>query len=207
MTAGELIDALGLDERGVHIKADEPAHAAVHVVLLEGEIHAAVGGKGHELLLEGAFVFQRAPDGEFHAGADIPFRVLDAHTAGEAFDGIDIEAVAGDDLCGRLDLPGTEAAADDRKDVAVLALAAGPGLVFVVGDGLEADVHPNLGGFEQEFLHHLPRRFVVYSDEDAQRQGTVDVGLADVQDLGVVPGQDGHDLRGKAYTVFAGNAN
>ena len=207
VAAGEFINAFCLNERGVHIKADEPAHAAVHVVFLEGEVHAAVGGKGHELLLESAFVFQRAADGEFHAGTDVALRVLDAHAAREALDGVDIEAVTGDNLCGRLDLTGTEASADDREDVAVFALATGPGLVFVVGDGLEADVHANLRSLEQEFFHNLAGGFVIYADEDTQGKGTVNIGLADVQDLCVIPGQDGHNLCGKANAVFAGNAN
>ena len=36
---GQFVDTLGLDERGVHVEADESAHAAVHVVLLVGAVH------------------------------------------------------------------------------------------------------------------------------------------------------------------------
>ena len=207
MAAGQFVDALGLDERRVHIEADEAAHAAVHVVLLEGEVHAAVLGQGHELLLEGGLVVQGAADGELHAGADVALRMLDAHAARQALDGVDVQAVPCDNLGGRLDLPGAEAAADGGEDVAVAALAAHPVLVLVVGDRFKADGDAHLGGLEKELLHHLTGGLLFDADENAQGEGAVDVRLADVQDLSVVLGEDGHDLGGKADTVCPGYAN
>lgn len=34
----QFVDTFGLDERGVHIKTDQTAHAAVHVVALKREV-------------------------------------------------------------------------------------------------------------------------------------------------------------------------
>ena len=36
---GKLVDHLGLDERRVHIEADQAPHPAEHAVLLEGDVH------------------------------------------------------------------------------------------------------------------------------------------------------------------------
>src|SRR5574344_2808397 len=47
-TVGQFIDAFRLDERRVHIKADETAHTAVHVITLEREVYLIFGGEMHE---------------------------------------------------------------------------------------------------------------------------------------------------------------
>jgi len=100
--------------------------------------------------------------------------------------------VAAYNLCSRTDLRGAEASAYDRENVAVLALAARPGLVVVVCNGLKANGHAKFRGLEKEFLHNLPRRSLVYADEDSKGQRAMDIGLADVQDLGVITRQDIH---------------
>ena len=50
-TLSQLVDALRLNERGVHIEADETAHTAEHVVLLEREVHLHLGRELEELAL------------------------------------------------------------------------------------------------------------------------------------------------------------
>ena len=45
------------------------------------------------------------------------------------------------------------------------------------------------------------------ADQDAQGQRTVDDGLADIQDLGVIPGQDFHQGSRQARAVFPGNTD
>ena len=37
---GQFVDNFRFNEGGIHIKADESAHTAVHIVLLEREVHA-----------------------------------------------------------------------------------------------------------------------------------------------------------------------
>ena len=37
---GQFVDDLCFNKRGIHIKANQTAHTAVHIVLLEREVHA-----------------------------------------------------------------------------------------------------------------------------------------------------------------------
>ena len=210
VTAGQFVDALRLDERRVHIEADEAAHAAVHIVLLEGEVHAGLRAHGHQVLLEGLplLIRKEAAERKLHAGAHVLFRMLDTHAARKALNGVDIEAIAADHLRGGMDLRGAEAPADDGEDVAVAALAAGPGLIIVVRNGRKANADAaQLRGLEKEFLHHLAGMGFIDTDEDAHGKGIVDDGLAKVQDLGVVLGQNGHNGCGESDSVLAGNAD
>ena len=132
MAAGQLVNAFGLNKGRIHIKADQPAHAAVHIVLLEREVHARIGRQRHQFLLESGLIFQRSADRKLHTRAHIALRVLDAHSACQSFDGIDIQLMAGNYLRRSLYLLGTQASADGGKDVAVLALTACPTLIIVV---------------------------------------------------------------------------
>ena len=47
----QLIDALGLDERRIHIEADEAAHTPKHVVALEREVHLHFRRQPHQFRL------------------------------------------------------------------------------------------------------------------------------------------------------------
>ena len=110
-------------------------------------------------------------------------------------------------FCRRLDLRGGEAPAYDGEDIACPALPGRPFLILVVRDRLEADLHAQFRGLEQELLHDLAGVLLVHADEDAQRQGGMDVGLADVQDLGIVLGENLHESGGESDPVLAGNAD
>jgi len=125
----------------------------------------------------------------------------------QAFDGVDVQSLVRYNPGGRLDLCGGQASAEDREDVALPPLASGPVLIFVVRDRLEADLDTQFRGLEQEFLHHLAGMLLVHPDQESEGQGGVDVGLADVQDLGVIPGQDAGERGGESDPVFAGDAD
>ena len=131
----------------------------------------------------------------------------DGEPAGQALDGVDVQSLVGHDPGSRLDLRGGQAATKDREDVALPPLASGPVLVLVVRDRLEADLDAQFRGLEKEFLHHLSGMLLVHPDQEAEGQGGVDVGLADVQDLGVIPGQDAGERGGESDPVFAGDAD
>ena len=204
---GQFVDAFGLDEGGVHVEADEPPHPPVHVVPLEGEIHPHLGGEAHQALLHHLLVLGRAAERELDAGAGVPLGMRDAQPAGEALDGVDVQPLLGHDLGRGLDLRGGEAPADDGEDVARPALPGGPLFVLVVRNRLETDLHAQFRGLEQEFFHHLSGMRFVDADQDAEGQGGMDVGLADVQDLGVVAGENFHEGGGESDPVLAGDAD
>ena len=106
-----------------------------------------------------------------------------------------------------LDLRGGQAAADDGEDVARPALPSGPFLVVLVRNRLETNLDAQFRRLEQEILHHLSGILLVDSEKDAQRQRGVDVGLADVQYLRVVAGEDFHKGGGESDPVLAGDAD
>ena len=104
-------------------------------------------------------------------------------------------------------LPGTQAAAYHRQDVTVLSLTPGPALIIHVRNGFEAYAHPQFRRFEKQFLHHLAGILLVYPNQNTQRQRAVDIGLADVQNLRIVTGQDAHDGGREPHLVLSGNPN
>ena len=94
--------------------------------------------------------------------------VLDTLATRHASDGVDVEALIGNDACGSLYLSRFQRAPHDHQDIAVLALVSHPVLVLIVANGREANVYPQFGGLEQQFLHHLTRVHLVHADENAQ---------------------------------------
>ena len=117
----------------------------------------------------------------------------DALPTCQSTDGVDVQTLLGNHLCGCLYLCGRERPTHQRQDIAVLALSAYPCLVFVIGYRGKSDVHTQLGGLEEQFLHHLSRVSLVNANQDAQRQGGMDVCLPYVENLGIMAGKDGHD--------------
>ena len=95
--------------------------------------------------------------------------------------------------------------AEQRDYLAVLALPGDPRVVRFARNGGETDLHTEFGGLEQQVLHDEAGLLVARLEEDAHRQGLVDVLLADVEDGGIVLGQDGGEGRGQAGLVLAGN--
>ena len=92
----------------------------------------------------------------------------------------------------------------EGDDVAVLALPADPVVVVLFRNGSETDHHSQLRCLEQQLLHDVARFVRRSPEQDAQRQRLVDVGLADVEDEGVVACEYFGERRGHARLVFAG---
>ena len=80
---GKLVYALRLNERRIHIEADETTHAAVHIVFLERKVNLHVRRYPHKLFLHGSPVDGSASKGELYACTYIPFGVHDAYSASQ----------------------------------------------------------------------------------------------------------------------------
>ena len=171
-----------MHEGGVHIEADEPAGAPVDVVLLEGDVQPALRQAQQGVLQRGALlVVQHAAHGNLDAGLGRALvHAFQRRAAGQAPDGVDIQAVLEDDARDIGDLPGRDRTAQQRHDVAVLALAADPRVIGLALDGREADLHTQLGRLEQQVLHDEAGLLRGRLEEDAHRQRLVDILLADV---------------------------
>ena len=96
--------------------------------------------------------------------------VLDALTPRESQDRVDVKALVCKDARGTFNLTGFELAPHHHEDITVLTLMAHPVFVLIIADGREADVDPQFGGLEEEFLHDLPRVGLFHTDQDAQRE-------------------------------------
>ena len=204
---GQLVDDLRLNQRGVHVEANQAAHASVHVVQLEGEIHLQLRSHLHQLRLHLLAVLRRAAHREFDAGFRLRLGLVQGDAARQALDGVDVHALVGQDAGGCGNLVGGQLAAQQRQDVAVLALHAHPVLVLLGTDGIEPHRHTQCGSLEQQFLHDEARMLLLRLAQDAQGEGAVDVRLSDVQDGGVILGQNLHHRGGQARTVFARDAD
>ena len=93
-----------MDERGVHIKTDETAHAAVHVVALKREVDAHALGELHQLSLHALPVFGITAERELDASPHVALGVHDARATREADDGVDVQSLRCYDLCGTGDV-------------------------------------------------------------------------------------------------------
>ena len=60
-TLGQLVDHFGFDQRRVHIETDKPARTAEHVVLLERNVHAQLGGQLQKTRLHTLLVVRIPP--------------------------------------------------------------------------------------------------------------------------------------------------
>ena len=65
---GQLVDALGLNQCGIHIEAYQAAAAAVHCVFLKGDIEAFTRGDFHESALHFVAVDRSAAHRKLDAG-------------------------------------------------------------------------------------------------------------------------------------------
>ena len=130
-----------------------------------------------------------------------------AHPAGEALDGVDIQPVAGDECRNFGNLSRRDLPAEERDDVAVAPLAGHPGIVLLALDGREAYLNPEARGLEQQVLHDEARLLGSGAEQDAERQRLVDVGLAYIQDERVVTGKDARKFGGQARLVLTGDVD
>ena len=72
----QLVDALRLDERRVHVEADETAHAAEHIIFLKREVYLHLLRQLHQPPLHLLTVLRLAAQRELNAGTDVLGGVL-----------------------------------------------------------------------------------------------------------------------------------
>src|SRR5690606_4381301 len=103
----------------------------------------------------------------------------------------------------RCEMRGANTGTEERDDVAALAVARDPRLVLLGRHGGDAKVEPQLTGSFRE----LTLAFFVACldlDQEAQVQGAMNDGLADIQDAGVVIVHHQSELVDDARVVAAG---
>ena len=86
----QLVDALCLDECGVHIETDKATHATEHVVALEGEVDLHLVRQFHELGLHVLSVNGLATQRELDAGSGMGAVLLDALATRQSDNAVDI---------------------------------------------------------------------------------------------------------------------
>ena len=204
-TLSQLVDHLGLDQRRVHVEADKPARTAEHVVLLERYVHAQLGRQLQKARLHTLLVVRIPSHRQLDARLGSPRVLVERNTARQAQDRVDIESLLGHDARYGGDLLGRQLAAEHGNDVAVLALHADPLLVLLDGDRLKAYLNAELVGLEQQILHDIARADRVGLEQNAHREGLVDVGLTDIQNRRVVAREDVGQRRGEAGLILAVN--
>ena len=180
-----------LNEIDVHdvplrLVADESAHTTIHIVGLEGTIYGKLARHFKQPAVQFRLTHRITSHGELYAGTRLLLRVLYALSAREALYGVDVEALLGNEPGDSLNLSGLQLTAQHGEDVAVLALSAYPVLVLLHRDRVELDVDAQFAGFEEEFFHDAATVVLGHTDEDAQREGGMDIGLADVLDMHVI---------------------
>ena len=207
---GQLVDYFRANQGGIHIEHHKAPVTAEGAVALEGDVQVAFVGNVEEGRAHGFTVLRLTAHGNLDAGATVlverfPFQM---HPAGQAGDAVNVQAVVCH-CCGHVgELFGSNLARQQGDDMAVLALAGHPFLVAVFVDGTEAHIDVQLVGLEQQILEHR-RGFRVRRGfhQDAQRQGVVDYGLADIQDIEPVTGQNPGESGGQTGTVTTGYLN
>ena len=203
---GQLVDDLRLDERRIHVEADETAAAAVDVVLLERDVEPDFR-EVHEALLHGALLLvgERAAHRELDARLGGAVVAFEGHAARQTLDGVDVEPLLGHHLRHLGNVARRDGAAQQRDDVAVFALTAHPVVVLLLGNRRETNHDTQLRALEEQLLHDVARLVGGGHEEDAQRERLVDVGLSDVENEGIVAGEDFGQGGGHARLVFAGD--
>ena len=191
-TLRQFVDALGLNECGVHVETYQSAHSAEHVVALQREVYAHDARHLHHLSLHLTFVVRLATQRELYACPHVLGRVLYALPARQTKYAVNVQPLVGNDAGGSLNLARLQLPAHDHQYVAVLTLMAHPVLVFIVADGRETYLYSQFSGFEQQFFHYLTRVHLVHAHEYSERQCGVNVGLSDVEYLCIVTGQYRH---------------
>ncbi len=79
--------------------------------------------------------------------------LFDALATGKSQNRVDIQSLVGNDTGGSRYLACFQLPSHHHQDISVLALMSYPVFIFIVADGRETDVHPQFGGFEEQFLH------------------------------------------------------
>lgn len=121
---------------------------------------------------------------------------------------VDVQPVLGGNGADTVQLLGRDLARQQRHDMPRLALTGDPLLVVGFGNGREAHLLVMLVGGEQHVLEHPGGGFGGGNlDQNAERQGVVDHGLADVENVHPILRQHAGDGGGQARTVLAGDVD
>ena len=204
----QLVDALGLDKRRVHIEADEAAAAAVHVVLLERHVEAQLIADAHKLGLHRLLVDRIATHRKFDTGALWSFAVVgDGNTARETLDVVDVQPLLSHNATDGGNLLRSDFPAENGDDIAVFALQAHPFLVIVDGDRGVVDAHAHFCGFEKQFLHDFAAEVAGGLEKNAQRKAVVNVALTDIKNCGAEFSKNAGEGGSHTRLVVAGNAD
>ena len=145
-----------------------------------------------------------------------PHRQLDARLRGprvlvernasrQAKNRVDIESLLGHDARHGGDLLGRQLTTEHGNDITVLALHADPLFVLLDGDRLKAYLNAELVSLEQQILHDIARADRVGLEQNAHREGLVDIGLTDIQNRRVVARENVGQRGGEAGLVLAVN--
>ena len=201
---GQFVDHLGLNQRRIHVEADQAAAAAVDVVFLERNVEPDLR-QIHEPLLHRAalLVGERPAHRKFDARFGRTVVLAERDAARQALYGVDIQPVLCHHACHFGDMACRDRTSQEGDDIAVLALPADPVVVVLFRNGSETDHHAQLRCLEQQLLHDVARLVRRGLEQDAQRQRLVDVGLAYVEDEGVVAREYFGERRGHSRLVFA----
>ena len=131
-------------------------------------------------------VVRGSADREFDAGLWGTGIGFERYAAGQTVYRIDVEVLLSDYLCGFGNLTGGQFAAEQCDDMSVFALLADPVGILFFRDWLETYVDAQLVTLEQQLLHDFARTVGGGFEEDAQRQALMDVGLSNVENIGIV---------------------
>lgn len=118
---------------------------------------------------------------------------------------VDIESLLGHDARHGGDLLGRQLTTEHGNDITVLALHADPLFVLLDGDRLKAYLNAELVSLEQQILHDIARADRVGLEQNAHREGLVDIGLTDIQNRRVVARENVGQRGGEAGLVLAVN--
>ena len=181
---GQLVDHFSLDQRRVHVEHGQAPVAAEQVIFLEGDVDAQLLGQGEEVRAQGLGITRLAAYGNLETGLALLARGIQRHPSGQALDALDGQAVLADHSTDPLQLLRCHFAAEQRHDMACLALAVGPMLVVGLGNGRVAGLQVQRMSFGLNALQQVGGHFVVRDiDQNAEGQGAMHHRQADVENV------------------------
>ena len=204
---GQFVDHFGFDQRRIHIETDQPARPAEHIIGLKRNIHPHFGRKPHEFGLHPLAVARRTAHRQFDARFWSARIDIQRDTPREPQDRVDVQSLPGHHVRDRRDLLRAQLTAEHRDDVTVFPLHSHPVFVLFGGNRLETHLNAQFVGLEQQVLHDVAGPLGIGLEQDAHRQGLVDIGLPDIQDRRIVARQNIGQRRSQPRLVLPGNIN
>src|SRR5690606_33910918 len=168
---GQLVDHLGVDQGGIHVKHHQPPIAAEDAVLLEGDIHVQLLRDGQELGPQRRWISGLAPYGKLDAALALIGGHALRDALGQPIDIVDVQAVAGGDFTDPSDMFSGHPPRQQGNDMPRLTLPGDPPAVLFGADWREAYLLVQFVTAEQNVLEYvrktvLPRHF----NENTERQ-------------------------------------